>query len=152
VSLHGYNIDIPNSAVVVSDWETLYSEAAKFPNTALEPKYGGNVIEVDGQIVLATDEEMTRQVNAKFDAVPPLTAEEELEFEQLMEQYNNGSYVPEKRSCLQNGGEASKKLQKRSCSHNPCFLSPLCLTYTDCHICRKGTQMVRGNNPRGICI
>ncbi|KAL4731007.1 hypothetical protein ACLX1H_003049 [Fusarium chlamydosporum] len=37
--------------------------AAKYPDAVLVSQYGGNVIEVDGKIVLATDEEMTKQID-----------------------------------------------------------------------------------------
>ncbi|EKJ68730.1 hypothetical protein FPSE_11098 [Fusarium pseudograminearum CS3096] len=37
--------------------------AAKYQDTALEPKYGGNVIEIDGKIVLATDDKMTEEID-----------------------------------------------------------------------------------------
>ncbi|GKU23144.1 unnamed protein product, partial [Fusarium langsethiae] len=37
--------------------------AAEYQDTALEPKYGGNVIEVNGKIVRAKDGGMTKQID-----------------------------------------------------------------------------------------
>ncbi|KAF4333484.1 hypothetical protein FBEOM_12692 [Fusarium beomiforme] len=57
-----YTVEIPKDAIWVTDWDQLHEMGAKYPDTALVEKYGGNVIEVDGKIVLATDEEMTKQI------------------------------------------------------------------------------------------
>ncbi|WKT52651.1 hypothetical protein QSH57_003213, partial [Fusarium oxysporum f. sp. vasinfectum] len=59
-----YTIKIPKDAIWVTNWDQLHEMGAKYPDTALVEKYGGNVIEVDGKIVLATDEEMTKQIDS----------------------------------------------------------------------------------------
>ncbi|KAF0645915.1 hypothetical protein FPSE5266_11098 [Fusarium pseudograminearum] len=54
-----YTVEIPEDAI----WDQLHKMAAKYQDTALEPKYGGNVIEIDGKIVLATDDKMTEEID-----------------------------------------------------------------------------------------
>ncbi|PTD05056.1 hypothetical protein FCULG_00000103 [Fusarium culmorum] len=58
-----YNVEIPGDAVWVTSWGQLHEMAAKYQDTALEPKYGGNVIEVNGKIILATDDKMTKEID-----------------------------------------------------------------------------------------
>jgi hypothetical protein len=103
MSLASYTIEIPETAIIVSDRETLYAAATEFPDSALSSKYGGNIMEVDGRVVLATDEEMTRQINAKYDVIPPLTKEEELKFEsesrKMSQECESDTNSTEKRSC-----------------------------------------------------
>ncbi|KAI5458362.1 hypothetical protein BGZ63DRAFT_393187 [Mariannaea sp. PMI_226] len=58
-----YTVEIPKDAIWVTNWDQLYEMAAKYPDTGVVLKYGGNVIEVDGKIILATDEEMTKRID-----------------------------------------------------------------------------------------
>ncbi|CAF3473601.1 unnamed protein product [Fusarium graminearum] len=58
-----YTVEIPEDAIWVTSWDQLHEMAAKYQDTALEPKYGGNVIEVDGKIVLATDDKITKEID-----------------------------------------------------------------------------------------
>lgn len=103
--------------------------AAKYDHTALVPKYGGNVIEVDGKIILATDEGMTKQID------------------ELIKQLEGND--PELK--------AEPKTSKRrdlnipvplwhQCSHSGCYFHSICLTYSNCHVCRRPTGR------RGYCI
>ncbi|EWG55282.1 hypothetical protein FVEG_17487 [Fusarium verticillioides 7600] len=58
-----YSIEIPKDAIWVTNWVQLHEVGANYHDTALVEKYGGNVIEVNGKIVVATDEEMTKQID-----------------------------------------------------------------------------------------
>ncbi|KAF4957015.1 hypothetical protein FGADI_3428 [Fusarium gaditjirri] len=58
-----YTVEIPENAIWVTNWDQLHEMGAKYPDTALFEKYGGNVIEVDGKIVVATDEKMTEEID-----------------------------------------------------------------------------------------
>ncbi|KAF9772560.1 hypothetical protein IL306_009716 [Fusarium sp. DS 682] len=58
-----YTVEIPKDAIWVTNWDQLHEMAAKYQDTALVQKYGGNAIEVNGKIILATDEEMTKQID-----------------------------------------------------------------------------------------
>ncbi|KAF4991743.1 hypothetical protein FGRMN_7633 [Fusarium graminum] len=58
-----YTVEIPKDVIWVKNWDQLHAMAARYQDTALVPKYGGNVIEVDGRIILATDEKMTKQID-----------------------------------------------------------------------------------------
>ncbi|KAH7222590.1 uncharacterized protein BKA55DRAFT_546102 [Fusarium redolens] len=55
-----YTVEIPEDAVWVTNWDELHA-APRFEGVLL-PKYGGFVIEVDEKIVLATDEQMSKEV------------------------------------------------------------------------------------------
>ncbi|KAF5642250.1 uncharacterized protein FTJAE_3725 [Fusarium tjaetaba] len=55
-----YTVEIPEDAVWVTNWDELQA-APRFAGVLL-PKYGGFVIEVDEKIVLATDEQMSKEV------------------------------------------------------------------------------------------
>ncbi|KAF4417042.1 hypothetical protein FACUT_12520 [Fusarium acutatum] len=55
-----YTVKIPDDAVWVTNWDELHA-APRFGGVLL-PKYGGFVIEVDERIVLATDEQMSKEV------------------------------------------------------------------------------------------
>ena len=76
MSLSNYTVTIPNTAVIVDNWDMLHAEASKFPWRMLEPKYGGNVIEVDGVIKLATTDELSKQIEDKMASLPPSTEEQ----------------------------------------------------------------------------
>lgn len=69
MSVDHYTVELPASAVIVTTWEELYSEAKKYPDTALFTRYGGNVIEVDGDIKMATDKYMTEQIAQKMASI-----------------------------------------------------------------------------------
>ncbi|KAF4953952.1 hypothetical protein FGADI_5601 [Fusarium gaditjirri] len=57
-----YTIEIPEDAVWVTNWNKLHA-AARFERVLFpQVKYGGFVIEVDENIVLATDEQMSKDV------------------------------------------------------------------------------------------
>ena len=103
---NGYTVELPSSAVVVSDWDSLKAETARYPETALVYKYGGWVVEVDDVIVLAVDESMIQDIT---DA----DADEECD----------------------EAEEEDGQLVKR-CSHRGCFNHAICVTYTGCWICR----------------
>ena len=72
-----YTVPLPETAVVVSTWNALHAEGAKYPDSMLIGKYGGFVIEVNDIIMLATDDNMTAEVDAKLASLPPLADEEE---------------------------------------------------------------------------
>ncbi|KAF5552252.1 hypothetical protein FNAPI_7167 [Fusarium napiforme] len=55
-----YTVEIPEDAVWVTNWDELQA-APRFAGVLL-PKYGGFVIEVDEKIVLATNEQMSKEV------------------------------------------------------------------------------------------
>lgn len=104
-----YTTNLPSSATIVSDWDGLWREGVKYPDSALVNKYGGWVIEVDNEVVLAIDDSF---IQAVVDA-GSAPAEEDCE-----EVEDNG------------------KLAKR-CNHARCFNSSHCRTYTGCHVCIK---------------
>ncbi|CZR37477.1 uncharacterized protein FPRO_02263 [Fusarium proliferatum ET1] len=101
---------------------------AKYPDTAPVEKYGGNVIEVDGKIVLATDEEMTKQIDSLIKELEKNDTGVEAETE------------TSKRRDVEIFGPT------RQCSHPRCFYDVTCDSYTYCHICRRPT------GKRGFCI
>ncbi|EXK82934.1 hypothetical protein FOQG_12766 [Fusarium oxysporum f. sp. raphani 54005] len=123
-----YTIKIPKDAIWVTNWDQLHEMGAKYPDTALVEKYGGNVIEVDGKIVLATDEEMTKQIDSLIKELEKDDIEVEAETE------------TSKRRDVEIPGPY------RQCSHPRCFYDVTCHSYTNCHICRRPTGR------RGICI
>lgn len=122
----GYSVAIPASAVIISDWETYHQEAQKYPDTMVVGKYGGYVVEVGGEIKLATDNAMTKLINERLDAIGAA---------------NEGDDGAEDVTKRNTDLEGSAVLEKRACSHPRCFNSALCLSYTDCHVCtaRSGT-------------
>jgi hypothetical protein len=154
VSIPGYDITIPDPATIVSTWEALYGEIKKFPNETLLPRHGSNIIEVDGQIMLATTDTLTREIQAKVDSIPPPTAEQETQYQRMVDAHEKGLDVTmTKQSCSRADGDNEGKLKKRACSTLGCFNSSLCSTYTDCHVCRAGTTWGPGNTQvRGYCI
>lgn len=125
-----YSVEIPATAIIATTWDMFHKEAARFPDNMAVYKYGGYVIEVDGVIKLATDDTMTQLITDKLNSLPPVSEGEEV----------NGPPIQQ-----EDGG-----LEKRYCSHPPCFNSALCQMYTDCHVCA-------GQNPgaptrTGRCI
>ncbi|RSL59555.1 hypothetical protein CEP54_007227 [Fusarium duplospermum] len=68
-----YSVEIPSSAVVVSDWDSLHKEGVKYPDAALVHKYGGWVIEVDDVIVLAVEGSLVQEITE----MDPEAAEED---------------------------------------------------------------------------
>jgi hypothetical protein len=103
MAMSNYVIEIPDSAAVVSDWDQLYAESAKYP-LSMMVKYGGYVIEVDGQNVLATNDNMTKEVADKMASLPPREQDED----------NIGTMV-EMDSPPSNGG--GRDLHERACSN-----------------------------------
>jgi len=62
VSLANYTIAIPASARVVSDCTSLTAAALQRPHATAVKKYGGVVIEDDGEIVIACDEGYSAEI------------------------------------------------------------------------------------------
>lgn len=75
MSLANYTIPILEKAVIVDSWDSPYAEAAECPWSRLEPRYGGNVIEVDGAIKVATTDGLSMQIEAKLASIPPVSDE-----------------------------------------------------------------------------
>lgn len=65
VALNNYIVEIPESAKICSSWPALSLAATQRPHDILEQKYWGFVIEVDGVIVVATDEELSAEAKAR---------------------------------------------------------------------------------------
>ncbi|KAI1935650.1 hypothetical protein LOZ66_005190 [Ophidiomyces ophidiicola] len=128
MSTANYTIELPKTAIIVTTWVEYHTEAAILDYMVI-PKYGGYVIEIDGEIKLATDDNMTKLIKAKLDSLTPL----------------EGSDVDEPQS-----SDNTNHLQKRRCSHPPCFNNSLCLTCTDCHVCTGVVE--RPVCKRGRCI
>jgi len=63
-----YTIMLPESAVIVSSFDHLHDEGfkAKYQGNGLLGAYGGFVIEVDGEIMLALDDNMTAALDMIF--------------------------------------------------------------------------------------
>jgi len=119
----------------------------------LMPKYGGNVIEVDGQIMLATTEDLTMQIQKVVDSIPAFTEEQEAEFQCMLDAYESGVEATATKPLCSKKGKAEGILQKRACAFDGCFTDALCRTYNDCHTCRGGIGWGVGNSQkRGNCI
>lgn len=127
MSLTNYTINIPETAVIIDSWDTLRSEAGKYPWSMLEPKYGGNVIEVDGTIKLATTDELSKQIEEKLASISPATDEEIAEAERherhlvqchmpLEEKEKWEKENPEKAALLLQSSEHSRVTDCRLCS------------------------------------
>lgn len=155
MSLSNYTINVPEDAIIVDNWDAFHTEAKKFPWSMVEQKYGGNVIEVDGIIKLATTAELSKQIEAKMASLPADT-EEEIAEAGLRDKHVLEHHMPaEEREKwkkehpkewaeLQKLGEASEEieesdLEKRACSHPRCFFDSTCRTYNDCHVCNGAT-------------
>jgi hypothetical protein len=93
MSLSNYTIDIPETAVIVDNWDTLHAEGSKYPWRMLEPKYGGNVIGVDGVIKLVTTDELSKQIEEKMTSIPPHT-EEQIAEQKRRERYLIETHMP----------------------------------------------------------
>ncbi|KAM4063736.1 hypothetical protein HRG_006852 [Hirsutella rhossiliensis] len=119
-----YVIEISETAIIVSIWDEFHVEAAKFSGEMVLAKYGGFVIEIGGDIKLATDDNMTREVAQNFEPLPPLSDDEEV----------LGERTPQPNS---------RSLEKRMCSHPGFFDSSICPTYTDYHACTGATHNKR---------
>ncbi|KAG9506393.1 hypothetical protein J7337_003376 [Fusarium musae] len=114
-----YTVEIPEDAVWVTNWDELQA-APRFAGVLL-PKYGGFVIEVDEKIVLATDEQMSKEV---LDLLTDLekndpqsegeqTTPNKRDILQTMSQSNteiHESIDPEATCCSSEGGIAYKNL------------------------------------------
>jgi L-2-hydroxyglutarate oxidase LhgO len=122
-----YSIEIPKDVIWVTNWDQLHEIGANYPDTALVEKYGGNIIEVNGKIVVATDEEMTKQIDDLIKELEKNDIEVEAETD------------TSKRRAVEIG-------PYHQCSHPRCFYAVTCHSYTDCHVCRRPTA------GRGICI
>lgn len=53
MSISHYTIPIPSSAAICPDWPSLCEEVLKWPDSVLDKKYGGYVIEDNNTVVLA---------------------------------------------------------------------------------------------------
>lgn len=69
VSLANYTIDIPPSAKICADWPSLEAAIVQQPGSRIVEKYGGYVIEEDGVILFACDENMSEEVGRSEDLV-----------------------------------------------------------------------------------
>ena len=61
VSLANYTVDIPPTARICSDWPSLKAAIVELPGSRVVRKYGGFVIEEDGVVVFACDEEISEE-------------------------------------------------------------------------------------------
>ena len=61
VKIGNYTLTLPDTARVVSEWTSLRAAVLERPHAPLLKKYGGWIIEEDGVVVIACDEEMSRQ-------------------------------------------------------------------------------------------
>lgn len=57
-----YNITIPETAMICSTWPSLRQAGERWPDNWLDKKYGGYVIEDNGIIVMACDDEFCAQI------------------------------------------------------------------------------------------
>ncbi|KAG9256796.1 uncharacterized protein F5Z01DRAFT_488571 [Emericellopsis atlantica] len=113
-----YDIEVPSTAAVVYDWDSLYSQAALYPDSTLDLKYGGWVIEVDDSIVLAIDDSFVQELS---DAA---TAQDDDEGE-----------------CENTEEGDADEVSAQRCSHPKCFNTANCRTYTDCHVCTRQSYL-----------
>ncbi|KAM5385212.1 hypothetical protein ACJZ2D_001173 [Fusarium nematophilum] len=95
-----YTIELPLSAVIVTTWDEFHTEGRKYPNSAVVPKYGGFVIEVDEEIKMATDEKMTQEVAEKLAS---LSLRDDGEAADGVEESPEGGPSLEKRRCSHPG-------------------------------------------------
>jgi hypothetical protein len=61
VNIGNYTVALPDTARVVTEWTSLRAAAMERPNAPVVKRYGGWVIEEEGAIVIACDEEMSTQ-------------------------------------------------------------------------------------------
>ncbi|KAF5700852.1 hypothetical protein FMUND_14170 [Fusarium mundagurra] len=125
-----YSVEIPDDAVWVTNWDELHA-APRFGGVLL-PKYGGFVIEVDEKIVLATDEQMSKEV---LDLLTHLEKNEP----QPEEEQN----TPNKRD-LEIRGYGNR------CSHPPCFGPGLCSQYSHCHTMSQPNTEIHEPTDTGV--
>ena len=57
-----YNITIPETAMICSTWPSLRRAGERWPDNWLDKKYGGYVVEDNGIIVMACDDEFCAQI------------------------------------------------------------------------------------------
>lgn len=114
MALSAYTVEIPESAIIVSDWDSLHAESDRFPNSMLMPKYGGNVIEVDRKIMLATTENLTLEIQNVVDNIPAFTAEQEAEYECILDAYKSGVEAIKTKALCSKEDNGGGLLQKRA--------------------------------------
>ncbi|KAM0703582.1 hypothetical protein Q7P35_009521 [Cladosporium inversicolor] len=114
LALSAYTVEIPESAIIVSDWDSLHAESDRFPNSMLMPKYGGNVIEVDRKIMLATTENLTLEIQNVVDNIPAFTAEQEAEYECILDAYKSGVEAIKTKALCSKEDNGGGLLQKRA--------------------------------------
>ncbi|KAH7174050.1 uncharacterized protein B0J16DRAFT_351275 [Fusarium flagelliforme] len=124
-----YTVEIPEDAVWVTNWDELHG-APRFGGVLL-PKYGGFVIEIDEKIVLATDEQMSKEVL------------------DLLTDLERNDPQPEDRQTTPNKRDLEIRGYGNRCSHPPCFGPGLCSQYSHCYACAGLTGVVF---KRGRCI
>lgn len=144
--LSGYTIDIPGTAVVVSDLTTLEVELSRYPSTALNERYGGWVIEIGGRIVVAMDDNMTFLINENIDRFDSFISDTEFSHGQTRTRTTARCDATNPKSCLQNKSTQSSDPEGRVYIQPMCFFSSLCWT------CKKSFQYRPGASSRGYCI
>jgi hypothetical protein len=65
VKISNYTVTLPDTARVVSEWTSLRAAVFERPHAPLVEKYGGWVIEEEGVVVIACDEEMSRNCDER---------------------------------------------------------------------------------------
>jgi hypothetical protein len=151
--LSGYTVEVPETSIIVSDWASLQTEVEKFADSMLMAKYGGNVIEVDGQVMLATTQDLTLEIQKMVDSLLEFTAEEDAEFEYIQDALGSGVDASMVKDACSNEGKAGGVLRERACASLMCRNDSICATYNDFHICGSGIGWGVGNSQqRGTCI
>lgn len=64
VAISKYTIDMPASARICTTWPSLVEAAVKTPGAAVEKKYGGYVIGVDGVVEIACDDGLCADIES----------------------------------------------------------------------------------------
>lgn len=144
--LSGYTIDIPGTAVVISDLTALEVELARYPCTALNERYGGWAIEIDEGIVVAMDDNMTRLINENIDRLDFFTSDMEAFHEQTRTRTTARCDATSPKSFLQQTGTGGTDPAGRVHIRPMCFFSSLCWT------CKRSFQYRPGESSRGYCI
>jgi hypothetical protein len=159
-----YNTGIPESAIIVSSWETFYKEAGHYPNSAMEDKYGGYVIEVDGKIVVATDDAMTENIRSHLADIEARDEEASSDGTAGTGQTKDQGQlrtIESKASCRRSYGADNSNRPRALdnsvpfrifCSHPPCYFSSLCTTYSACYVCTGANLDALPQAKRGRCI
>jgi hypothetical protein len=98
----------------------------------LEPKHGGNVIEVDVVIKLATTDELSKQIEEKMASIPPHT-EEQIAEQKRRERYLIENHMPPEEREVQEGerrevgGDLEGRLEGNIVAGEFMCNTPICL-------------------------